>query len=485
MMAAAFCLLVGFTFTEQEIPGFHVEGISVTGKPQLNGRQADLSGDGAVDLILPHQVLLQKDGIFDIKTPVSLPEAGVACDTWKSSLFLRLPDRLQVLTLEDGQWKAQLDQPVSWPHSLSKSSGGLRFERFLFDMDCDGTPELAIPDEKALHIFVKKGDAYQNVAALDVFPDLRLARNIPQSLWPHEDRRIIVPPRGMTCCYLLEGDRLAVMSPEEIASDAVQYRTYSYVLVQEPDGQLSAKVTNDTVSEPVPLDFEPCRLNEDDILDFVGDECELSEATALPVPVLETRASTDAGQQVQTVRTTSFRPQCSWVDFDGDGRVDMVTESTGLFDGGVRESINRFFVATDFFHEVHVHLQDSQGRFAAEPTITGRFKLLLDAPPHQNSEMRRNYQYGRLVNVTGDFNADRHRDVAIQDAPDRVAVYLTTDGKVSTTPAFCVPINPGERFAVADVNQDGRSDIVMYWYESAKGTRTLRNRVCFVQEGTP
>lgn len=485
MMVAAVCLLLGLTFVEQEIPGLHVEGISLTGDALLNGRQADVNGDGALDLVLAHQVFLQKDGTFDTASPVSGPASDGTCDVWNDRLFLRLPDGLRVVSLKGGAWETELDQALVWPYSLGKSSDGLRFERFLGDIDSDGTPELIVPGEKALHIFLRQGKQYREAGALDVFPVLHLARSVPQTLWPAEDRRVVMPSRTMTCRYTLEVNRLTVLSSEEVAADSIQYRSFSYLLNKTEEGNVTATLTNSFLTNPIPMYMEPCRLNDDDVLDLVGDDCHLSEATALPVPIMNTCASTDGGRTLQNILTSSFRPQCSWVDFDSDGRVDMLTESTGLFEGGIRESVNRFFTSNDFFHEVHVHLQTAEGIFASTPDMTARLQIVLDAPPQKNSEMRRSYQSGRILNATGDFNADRRRDIAVHDRPDRVAVFLSAHDGISREPAFVVPIAPGERFSVADINGDGYSDLVIQWYESTKNSRLPRNRVCFTRKAAP
>jgi len=233
------------------------------------------------------------------------------------------------------------------------------------------------------------------------------------------------------------------------------------------NGEAAALVDVDS-TQPGPAHVRPCRLNGDGVIDLAGGCWETSRTATLPLPVYETWASLDGGATFTVRRTTAlpgFRPRCSFIDFDGDGLLDLVTEETGLFDGGVRETLARVLTLPGVRHEVAVCFQRAGG-FEKRPGYRAAFDIDLGTPPVRHGEMFQRYQAGELVDVTGDFDGDGWRDVAVRDRVDNLSIHLTRPGARPVQGAE-LALPTGARFHVADVNGDGRSDVVTQNREGA------------------
>jgi len=506
MMAALQILVVGaVTFVAQDLADLRVDVAS--GGPGFMYRLADLDDNGQQDLILPSGVYFQHNGAFSdrMKAPSPAADAPAACDIWNQTLYLRLPDRLQKVRWEGKAWSIQTDQAMSWPDpggqmllSIYAMPGGLRFDRFLEDIDGDGVPEIILPNERGLAVFRTGADgAYQKAAELDVFPPLQLARVEGRQLWPESERRILFPARTMNCRYNVNGNELAVITREDAHGDArhedvrrptmtlgmlARYRVRHFTI--DTDGlQVVSAETREEVTEPFPPHLELVRLNDDGIVDIAGGDWQVAQSSPLPMPIYETRASTDGGKTFRTVRVTGFRPHQSFVDVNHDGKTDMVTESTGLFDGGVREALGRFCTSPELRHTVRVYLQDASGQFAQKADLSGLFYIQLEAAPIRGGIMFDRYQTGELFDLTGDFNADGWNDAVVQDRPGRLALYLGRSDGFDSRPCASLSIERLNRFTVADYNGDGRADIAVHWYNADEPAAELKTRLYLTREG--
>jgi hypothetical protein len=228
--------------------------------------------------------------------------------------------------------------------------------------------------------------------------------------------------------------------------------------------------------------LRPCRLNPDETIDFAGGQWQFASGNLLHAPVYEMCVSTDFGQSIQSVRSISYRPSCSFVDFNGDGRLDLVAESSGLFEGGVRETVSRLMTARALKHHIEIHLQDDNGTFPAAPTIRGSFHLTIDQVPARSDERFRRYQASELIDITGDFDGDGIRDAVIHASPREIQVYRGTAAGFSSRPFLTAAIEPHWRFAVDDIDGDGRSDIVFRWVDPASSGGLEHCRVLLARE---
>lgn len=488
-------LLASIEFSPQDIPGLRVEAVHpLTGAPSMNCLQADINGDGASDLVFGREVAFQRGGRFPREARVPLPELEEqpGLDVWQGDIFLFLPAGLSVFRWRNEKWETILTQPLEWP--TADAGGGVLpvrghgrtalLQRRLHDLDADGVPEIVVVSPQGAHLFRRTGDHYVPAGVLEVLPQLTLLTGPTAQVWPPEMRRLVFPPREMACRLSIEGDRLRVLSRLDASDSTVRYRVIQYTVRQTPEGafETTSTLPSEWMSADLPNYLQPCRLNADAMVDFAGEHSEIGRGGLLPGPVHTTCATLDGGASFAVRRSRTFRPHCSFVDFDGDGDLDMVTESNDLLSGGAREGALRFLTSPAIQHEISVYRQ-AQGVFAGSPALTCRFPITLDFPPFARSALFQRYQRALLVNLCGDFNGDGYKDLVVQDRPDRLVVFLAAGFDFPNIPDCRIPLELDATFAVADVNLDGRADVVLKAASAERGGDVCR--VYFATEGPP
>ncbi len=485
MTAAVACFIFGaLTFWEQEVLGLRVGPVKpLSGDASVNCRQSDLDGDGAVDLVFAEEVAFQRRGGFpaDARAPLPSIPAMAALDVWKGALYLRSSRRLAVFRWNGVRWAPELDQELDWPGpgavggiEAPEDSIGARFQRFLHDVDGDGIPEVVAVGESGVDVY-RMHERYELFSRLNVLPALSLTPGLPEPIWPPSARRITFPARQMSCRVFLEGPVFSVLVREDTTEGRVCYRRTTHFLDLDSETPEQPYRREEATSRALPDCVSPCRLNGDRTIDYAGGRWDISTAPAFPMLIYETWASLDGGSTFAMRRTPSFqgfRPQCSFVDFEGDGDLDLLTEGTGIFEGGFREAINRFITHRSVSHTLQVYPQ-VQGEFSKTPALHVQLRIGLERPPVMNDRTFLCYLSGELVNITGDFNRDGYKDLAVQDKPGNVSVYLAAGFRYPERPDAVLRLPPGSRFAVVDVNGDGRSDIVVRWIEESSAQDNL------------
>jgi len=291
-----------------------------------------------------------------------------------------------------------------------------------------------------------------------------------QPIWPQTERRITLPSRAMSCRYTVDGPHLTVIVREDMPSHQVRFRATQYTMDVSAGFAIDTTSTRQEISEPLPAHLQPIRLNDDGILDYAGGDWHSSSASVLPTPIYETVATTDGGKTFQTIRSNAFGCARSFVDVNGDGNLDIIAESTGLFAGGIRESINRFLASREIRHRIDVYLQNSQGVFSTQAGLSAQLDILLDAPPVRETKRFLSYQTGYLTDLSGDFNKDGRKDLLAYDRPDRLAVYLNHENSFSSEPDAEVTVPLDSEFSVVDLDGDGCSDIIISWINETGAT---------------
>ncbi|HEX72473.1 MAG TPA: hypothetical protein ENN65_04070, partial [Candidatus Hydrogenedentes bacterium] len=440
------------TFWCQDLPGLRATFVKdAIGQAVLNCRQADLDGDGALDLIFPHEVIFQRDGGFPEEARRPLPRFPdrQALDVWDDMIFYQLAAGLVVFQWRDDDWQMTLKQDMPWPAvehplgwtvRLEEDSPTTRvFQRFLHDFDDDGFPEIVAVNEEGVHVYKHNDEAYVFCGHLSILPPLRLAQMPPQRVWPPTARRIALPARHMTCRLFMEGPRITILQRDDAPDmSAARHRQFVYRVSLDENCAPTTAVPEEQVSEYIPGHMRPCRLNsliasefhpeisENGMTDFAGGRWEFSQGGPYPKTIYETWATLDGGRTFHVRRTPSlsgFRPHSSFVDFDGDGLLDMVTESLLLTEGGWWDTALRILSRRAVDIEISVYRQTGGG-FVREPTLQFRTRIHLSRPPVFNDLMYQRYHAGELINITGDFSGDGWRDLLVCDRPDRIAVYL-------------------------------------------------------------
>jgi hypothetical protein len=153
-------------------------------------------------------------------------------------------------------------------------------------------------------------------------------------------------------------------------------------------------------------------------------------------------------------------PRRVLIDYDGNGRLDMVTKSIALTEGGIKETLVRGFTRREVDLDVDLRLQDDRGRFPAKPSFRRRFAIELDKPPANQSQMFLKFLDGDFLQLDGDVDGDGIRDAVIHDRPDKLSVYKGGATGITSNRIATLPIDPGGWFCVADVDKDGKADVL-------------------------
>lgn len=473
-MAAALAL-GALTFTPQSADGLWVGPLKpLSDQAMMNCRQADLDGDGLADLLFDHGVWFQRGGGFPAEARGVLPREadGKLLDTHGGLLYAVGGGELLVFSWDGGKFKEDHAQCVEWPGAGPDPSGsGGRLGRFLHDVDGDGRPELAAAAEDGLVLFSWRNGQYAPAGLLPVYPGLQLVQMHDRPLWPRARRALAFPARQMLCDVSVMNMAVSVFSRGPGSAGSFVHERTHYPLGFKENGFAFEGEPAVWRGPAVPEHVRPCRLNPDNVPDFAGHRRARSGGRNLEVSLLETWASLDGGDSFTVRRSVclpQFLPQAAFLDLDGDGLSDLVTEGTELFDGGVRETVSRFMTGRTVPHRVRVYRQEGGG-FSTAPTLDFRTSLDMGGPLWKSPPRFRQYQAAELVSLAGNFDGDGFRDVLVRDREDRVAVHLVRGWKASDRPDTVVAVPQGSRVTVADVNGDGRSDLVVSGPSDAPG----------------
>lgn len=492
MIPLLILLSLGASYVEQDIPDLSIGELNrLTGAATPNYRLADMNGDGLSDLILPTAMLLQENGTYAVSSPIPIP--GIAeeplCDSTQNTLYLLFSDRIQILQYIDSAWKITLDHEVAWPEDAgigvsdsSSAQAGVRFSRFLHDLDRDSIPEIVIPDSAGLHIYRQSGAVLFKANTLHVYPAAVPSVTEPVRLWPPGERLLQFPPRKMACTLNLHENKISVTSRQRVGLSQVIYHITQYTVLPDEAFALDHVSVERLTSPPMPEFMEPCRLNDDDILDFAGGTPSISSTSLFPVPIYTTAASTNAGQTKTVRRDRSFRPSHSFSDIDHDGDLDMITQRIDLFDRGMRESLSRLLSDKRIGIEIKIYRQ-LKTTFEEMPSLRATYQVVLDNPPGRNTPRFESLRNGDLMDLTGDFNGDGQNDLLLRQKPGEVCLYFHRGGRFSRRPDIVLP-NPQERLVrVADINADGFSDVILTDHSNKHGAEGMSTKVYFLSGG--
>ena len=457
-------------YAEVAIDDIYVGSVNpLNGKPSVNFKQIDINRDKQTDLVFPGYILLQKNGSFSQSAPIDMPEAnfGPHVDFFNDVVFLRFPEGLKTYRYLDNGWELQLDTEIAWPqHRASNRRASEQpfppsFERYVYDINDDGTPELIFPMQGGLHLYSFADDTYIPHPPLHLLPKSRLIP--PDTVTPasNQARYLTFPNQHIAFHAALENDLLTILSKEALGDSSIRFSTTRYQIVMK-NGQFGFNPAVTSRQTPLYESYiQPCRLNPDDEIDFAGGTLDYAASLAILTPIFTTKVFSTPDAPPQTFRAKSFTPHTLFTDYNHDGFSDLIQESTRITDGGLRETLNRFTTQKKFQHTVHVHLQQQDHRFSTAPDISKTITIKLDQTPIRLSEMFQRYQAGKLLNLTGDFNGDDRNDLLVQTSERELSLYFAQEDSFPKTPDHTIPIEPHETFHVLDLNQDGISDILL------------------------
>ena len=504
MSVVAFHLLVplltvcGVVFDAQELPELQAGAPGrITAARSVNYLHADLDGDGAADLVMANAVYFQRNQRFPLTARVMLPEAveNASLDVWGATLYLKDAAAIRMITWANGAWETVLHAPLPETGSTgaSESSRGLRraapeLFRFLYDLDDDGIPEVVEPTTEGLRVLRLDGGTCRLAGLLRVLPPLRIAGAPAPTLWPEARRRIRMPVRYATCTLYVDKNAVVVLERVQGTKRDTHYRKLTYDIHSHPEGDFSVDASPRVENlPPVPATSAPCRLNGDTIIDYAGVVFEDAGVLPVRVPAYTVSVSLDGGKSFVHRRGQAPYPQPPFIDFDGDGDLDLVTEETDLYKDGLWQWVTRMTTRARLRHVVRIYPQ-VQGHFTNTPAAEAIVEVTLPAPPRFDQELYDAYQgIGALglITLTGDYNGDGYKDLLVQDRAGCLAVFLAAGFGFADQPDVRIEA-PGLRgFSAADVNGDGRDDIVVQRVlaDAESNAPAMRTFVYFSREG--
>ncbi|HRI87021.1 MAG TPA: VCBS repeat-containing protein [Candidatus Hydrogenedentes bacterium] len=449
-------------FVEQPIDDYLMDHFGQV----VNSRYADMDGDGENDIITPTSVAFQRAGSFPRAQQTPLPKLGAdaIADVWKNEIFVLTPERIEVLRWSDSGWQRTLSQPMTWPadHEGTNSSENetMKFERFLRDLDGDDRPEVVRTAPDGVHVYSRRDLFYEPSAVWPVF-QRPVAGITTTALWPASQRAIALPTLRALGTVELTGNAVKVIQVESMGSRHHRVRQLEYTFDASNQFALTSAPVSVGTTNTVDHGFDPVRLNDDAVIDLLRVRIVGETPPPLSTPIVETTVSTSAGKSFFSVRSLGPKPFQSITDYNSDGRIDLVSETKSLVEGGIRETLVRGLTRKEVDLRLEVRLQNESGEFSQEPSFAQKFTIELDKPPVSQSEMFADFHHGRLLSLAGDFDGDGTRDAAIRDRPNRLVVRRGSAAGIASTALASVAFPNVGTFRVADIDGDGRSDLLI------------------------
>ena len=463
---------IGLVFVEQPIDNITISrSMTAPEQIELATRVADMDGDGAKDIITTRAVAFQRNGQFPKgqQTPLPIYEELPVADVWNNEIYVLLRDRIDVLRWSSSEWQKTLSQPMAWARSVNEArisanarfkKNSIWFERFLCDLNGDGKPEIVRTAADGIHVFARKDLYFEEAAVWNVLPPM-IAQVPARPLWPADARAVELPSLSTGGSFRIQNGVVQITREEPLGGGRVRF-TRSYFPFDAGQHYAIAAAPAKTIeSEPVDAGCWSIALNEDETLDIGNVRLAGWTSPPLQMAIYEANWSTDSGKSFRSVRSYGAMPGRVLVDYNNDDRLDLVAESKRVVEGGIRETLVRGFTSKEVDLELQVWLQDEKGGFPEKPTFANTFTIQLDKPPANQTNMCLSFLRGELVSLGGDFDGDGLRDAAVQDRPDRVAIHKGTARGFESGVMAATTIPKGSKFRVADVDQDGRADLLI------------------------
>lgn len=488
--AVAWLALSSVVFVEQPLDRIEVTVHGYGGEYTATWRCADIDRDGATDIVTPVNTAFQRDNQFPKAQQAPFPDFGESplADVWGGEIYLLLRERVEVLRWADGVWQRTLSQPMAWPANLSgpaddRAARALRFERFLVDLNGDKRPEILRLAPDGVHIFAKPELFYEAASVWNVMPPANTVSGV-HALWPETARTPAAPVLDVSGKISVRQDAITVLSSSTVGGNRARFDHVHYPLGNTPAYSLAVDAPA-RQTYLVDRRCVPVTLNQDAVQDFLSVSIIGETAPPLSSPIIEVRASTDGGKNFHTAQCTGAMPRQVLTDYNNDERLDLVTDSKRLVEGGIKETLMRGLTRREVDVDLEVRLQDEQGSFPAKASFLRRFSIELDKPPVNQSAMFLNFLQGRLISLDGDFDGDGTNDLAVHDRPTRISVYRGTSNGITGERIGALDVSSQATFAVADVDQDGKSDLVIALDAASGADSAGRTTVYLAREGAP
>ncbi len=165
-------------------------------------------------------------------------------------------------------------------------------------------------------------------------------------------------------------------------------------------------------------------------------------------------------QPQQVFRKNDWISAVPVVDIDGDGYLDLVLGYSAF---NSREGFRKAFTARQIDLNLRFHFYKPGAGFPEEADCDVDLQISVDHPSMELNYSRSRY-FETFVSLLGDFDGDGDRDLLIRDRADRVSVYPFVSRQAGFARDAAVSFryaDPIDRLQVEDLNNDGRSDLIM------------------------
>jgi hypothetical protein len=165
-------------------------------------------------------------------------------------------------------------------------------------------------------------------------------------------------------------------------------------------------------------------------------------------------------QPQQVFRKNDWISSVPVVDIDGDGYLDLVL-GYSLFNS--REGFRKTVTARQVDFRLGFHFYTPGTGFPEQPDCDRDLLVSLD---HHSLELgaSRGRYFETFVNLLGDFDGDGRKDLLVRDRADRISVYPFVSRQAGFAREASISFSytdPIDRLLVEDLNNDGRSDLIV------------------------
>jgi len=192
--------------------------------------------------------------------------------------------------------------------------------------------------------------------------------------------------------------------------------------------------------------------------------------------------TSDGGKTFEGVREAASELVNGFDDLDGDGNLDIATCSSDAFDGGVRETVSRVLTDLEMRKELHIYYREPTGKFPKKPNVAFPFTAKIAIPLIMGGD--RQFP-ADVCSLQGDFDGDEHSDLLVGRNPNELSVHLFKDGSFGDVPAAIIAVRDEDDCEIADLDGDGRSDVILRAFRKQEGDAPAPCRLLLSREGLP